>query len=61
VTVLEEFTTEQQRSVVCFLWAKELNAKDIRKEIFPVNGGKCLFKVVHNLVEKFSRMFESHR
>jgi predicted Rdx family selenoprotein len=25
-----------------FLWTKELNAKDIHKEIFPVYGGKCL-------------------
>jgi hypothetical protein len=27
---------------LCFLWAKELNAKDIHKEIFPVYSGKCL-------------------
>jgi hypothetical protein len=30
-TVLEEYTTEEQRSVVHFLWAKGLNAKDIHK------------------------------
>jgi hypothetical protein len=55
-TVLEEYTTEEQRSVVCFLWAKGLNAKDIHKEMFPVYGGKCLFiKAVHNWVEKFSQ------
>jgi hypothetical protein len=30
-TVLEECTTEQQRSVVRFLWANGLNAKDINK------------------------------
>jgi hypothetical protein len=41
-TVLEEFTTEEQRSIVKFLWAKGLNAKDIHKEIFPVYRGKCL-------------------
>jgi hypothetical protein len=35
-TVLEEFTNEEQSSVVCFLWSKGLNAKDIHKEIFPV-------------------------
>jgi hypothetical protein len=35
-TVLEECTTVEQRSVVSFLWAKGLNAKDIHKEIFPV-------------------------
>jgi hypothetical protein len=34
-TVLEECTTEEQRSVV-FLWKKGLNAKDIHKDIFPV-------------------------
>jgi hypothetical protein len=54
-TVLEEYSTEKQRSVVCF-WAKRLNTKDIRKEIFPVYGGKCLSrKVVHNWVDKFSQ------
>jgi hypothetical protein len=30
-TVFEECTTEEQRPVVRFLWAKGLNAKDIRK------------------------------
>jgi hypothetical protein len=34
-TVLEEYTTEEQRSVVSlFLWTKELNAKDIHKNAF---------------------------
>jgi hypothetical protein len=48
-TVLEECTTEERRSVVHFLWAKGLNEKNIRKEIFPVCGGKCLFcKAVHS-------------
>jgi hypothetical protein len=41
-TVLEECITEEQRSVVRFLWAKGLNAKDIHKEMFSVFGGKCL-------------------
>jgi hypothetical protein len=45
-TVLEEFATEEQRSLVRFLWAKGLNAKDIHKEIFPVYGGKCLSRKV---------------
>jgi hypothetical protein len=31
VTVLEEYTTEEQRSVVHFWWAKGLSAKDIHK------------------------------
>jgi hypothetical protein len=36
------------------LCAKELNAKDIHKEMLPVYGGKCLpRKAVHNWVEKF--------
>jgi hypothetical protein len=35
-TVLEEYITEEQRSVVCLLWKKGLNAKDIHKEIFLV-------------------------
>jgi hypothetical protein len=51
VTVLEEYTNEEQCSVVHFLWAKGLNAKDIRKEMFPVYGGKCLsHKAVHSWV-----------
>jgi hypothetical protein len=33
-TVLEECTTEDQRSVVPLLWAKGLNAKDIHIEMF---------------------------
>jgi hypothetical protein len=49
-------TTQEQRSVVRFLWAKGRNAKDIHKEMFPVYGENCLScKVVHNLVEKFSQ------
>jgi hypothetical protein len=47
-TVLEECATEEQRSVVRFLWTG-LNTKDIHKETFPVYGGKCLsLKAVHN-------------
>jgi transposase len=53
-TVLEECATEEQRSVVRFLWAKELSAKDVHEEMCPVYGGKCLScKAVHNWVEKF--------
>jgi hypothetical protein len=44
-TMLEECTTEEQRSVVRFLWAKGLNAKDIHKEIFSVySGSVCCVK-----------------
>jgi hypothetical protein len=42
--------------VFFFLREKELNAKDIHKEIFSVCGGKCLSrKAVHNWVQIFSR------
>jgi hypothetical protein len=55
-TVLEECSTEEQRSVLQFLWAKGLSAKDIHKEMFRVYGGKCLLrKAVRNWVEKFSQ------
>jgi hypothetical protein len=54
-TVLEECTNEEQHSVVHFLWAKGLNAKDIHKEMFPLYGGNCLpRKVVHNWVANVS-------
>jgi hypothetical protein len=39
-TVLEDYTIEEQRSVVLFLWAKLLNAKDIHKEMFTVGSVK---------------------
>jgi hypothetical protein len=39
-TVREEYTTEEQRSVVRFLWTKGLNTKNIHKEMFPVYGGE---------------------
>jgi hypothetical protein len=56
VTVNEEYTTEEQCSVVCFLRAKGLTTKDIHKEMFPVYSGKCLScKAVHNWVEKLSQ------
>jgi hypothetical protein len=39
-----------------FLWANGLNVKNVHKEMFPVNGGKCLSrKAVHNWFEKFSQ------
>jgi hypothetical protein len=49
-------TTEEQNSLVRFLFAKRLNAKVIHKEMFPVYVGKCLpCKAVHNWVEKLSQ------
>jgi hypothetical protein len=47
-------TTEEQRSVVHFLWAKGLDEKDIHKEMFPVYGGKCLS---HNAVPHWWQTF----
>jgi hypothetical protein len=56
-TVLEEYTTGEQRFVVRFLWAKGLNAKDIHKEMFPIYCGKCLSrKAVHSWVANVSLM-----
>jgi hypothetical protein len=56
-TVLEENTTEEQRSLVRFLWTKGLNANDIYEEMFPLYGGKYLqHKAVHNYVENVSLM-----
>jgi hypothetical protein len=40
-TVLEGNTTEEQRSIVSFLWVEGPNVKDDLKEMFPVYGGKC--------------------
>jgi hypothetical protein len=58
MTVIGEYTTEKQHSVVRFFWGvKELNIKDIHKEIFLVHCGKCSSrKMVHNWVEKFSHV-----
>jgi hypothetical protein len=55
VTVLEELTTEEQRSIVRFLCAEGLNANDLHKEMFPVCGGKCLSgKPVHRLANSLT-------
>jgi hypothetical protein len=55
-TMLEERNIEEQHSVVCFLWAKGPNTKNIYKEMFPVYGRKCLSrKAVHNWVQKSSQ------
>jgi hypothetical protein len=56
--MLEGYPTEEQRSIVPFLWAEGSNAKDIHKDMFPVYGGKCLSrKAVHNWVEKRCKRF----
>jgi hypothetical protein len=41
-TVIEEYTTENQRSPVRFLWAKGPIVKDVYKEMLSVYGAKCL-------------------
>jgi hypothetical protein len=57
-TVLEDCTTEEQRSVMRFLWAKGLNVKDIHKEICYVYGTKCLpRKSFDNWVEIHGKRF----
>jgi hypothetical protein len=62
VTVLGVCTTEEHNSVVHFLWAKELNAKDIHKETFPVYGGKCLSRTaVHIWVKKRGKHFADNK
>jgi hypothetical protein len=56
-TVREEYATEEQHSVVRFMYAEGLSAKDFHKEMFPVYGGKCLSrKGVHNWVANVSLM-----
>jgi hypothetical protein len=55
MTVLEEYTNEEQRFVVRFLGAKGINTTDIHKETFPVHGWKSLSrKTVHNWVANVS-------
>jgi transposase len=53
--MFEDCIAKEQCSVVRFLWAKGLNAKDIQK-IFPVYDGMRLpYKAVHIWVEKLSQ------
>jgi hypothetical protein len=40
MTMIEECTTEEQRSVARFLWAGRLSAKNIHEEMFALYGGK---------------------
>jgi hypothetical protein len=42
-TMLEDYTTEEQRSLVRVLWTKGLIANDMHKEMIPVYGGRCDF------------------
>ena len=52
---LSTCTKIEQRGVVRFLWAKNMEAKDIHKEMLPMYGEHCLSRqAVHNWVQKFS-------
>jgi hypothetical protein len=54
-TVLEECTTEEMHSIVHYLWAKGLNAKDIHKECFLFMVGTAYHVKRFRTVEKFSQ------
>jgi hypothetical protein len=61
-TVVEDCNTKEQDSVVRFLWANGLNAKDIHKEMFPVYGGKCWsHKAFQMGQEILTGTYQSHR
>ena len=52
---LNTCTAIEQHGVVRFLWAKNMEAKDIHKEMLPMYGEHCLSRqAVHNWVQKFS-------
>jgi hypothetical protein len=54
-TMFEECTIKEQHSLVRFMWANGLNAKDIHKEMFPIYSEKYLsHKVVNNWIDIFS-------
>jgi hypothetical protein len=42
VTVLWDYPTEEQHSVVRFLWAKGLNAKDAHERYFLFTAGSVM-------------------
>jgi hypothetical protein len=42
VAALNTYTMIEQRGVVRFLWAKNMDAKDIHKEMLPMYGEHCL-------------------
>jgi hypothetical protein len=53
---LSTCTKIEQRGVVRFLWAKNMVAKDIHKEMLPMYGEHCLSRqAVHNWVQNFSQ------
>ena len=51
---LNTCTTIEECGIVRFLWAKDMAAKDIHKEMLPMYGEHCLSRqAVHNWVQKF--------
>jgi hypothetical protein len=58
-TVLEEYTTEDQCSLVRFIFVgKSIRCKGYSKRIFSVYGGKCFSrKAVYNWIEKRGKGF----
>jgi hypothetical protein len=45
----------EQCGVVRFLWAKNMEAQDIHKEMLPMCGEHCLSRqAINNWVQKFS-------
>jgi hypothetical protein len=54
VVPLNTCITIEQHGVVRFLWAKDMAANDIHKEMLPMYGELCLSRqAVHNSVQKF--------
>ena len=52
---LSTCTKLEQRGVVRFLWTKNMEAKDIHKEMLSMYGEHCLSRqAVHSWVQKFS-------
>ena len=55
VAPLYTCTTIEQRGVVRFLWEKNMEGKDIHKEMLSMYGEHCLSRQeIHNWVQKFS-------
>ena len=51
---------DRTASIVRFLWAKNMEAKDIHKEMLPMYDEHCLSRqAVHNWVQKFSERWTS--
>ena len=52
---LNTCTMTEQCGIVQFLWAKDMTARDIHKEMLPMCTEHCLsHQAVHNRVQKFS-------